>query len=123
MGLTFKGGAKRHFAITENIPEVASSYPYKEGYFGEPGTSSKVRVILSNDPAATGKDFYDKIAHGGIEQAMPNGKGFVTKMSDGTIISFRPTTKSDNNPGVDINIEKSADHGSLKQQKIHFEKG
>jgi len=48
-------------------------------------------------------------------------KGVITKMADGSIITFRPTTKSDNNPGVDINIEKSTDNGGLKKQKIHFE--
>lgn len=43
-------------------------------------------------------------------------------MADGSIITFRPTTKSDDNPGVDINISKSINSGGIKQQKIHFEK-
>ena len=43
-------------------------------------------------------------------------------MADGSVITFRPTTKSDNYPGVDINISKSTSSGDLKQQKIHFGK-
>ena len=123
MGVSYKGGAPRHYGITENVSTVAQTYSYNNGYFGVPGTSNKVRVIYSVDPASTGKDFYNKIAYGGIETPMPNGKGVTTKMADGTIISFRPTTKSDNNPAVGINIEYSDNHGNLKQQKIHFEQG
>ena len=43
-------------------------------------------------------------------------------MADGSIITFRLTTKSDNYPGVNINVSKSTDPGDIKQQKIHFGK-
>ena len=119
----YKGNAPRHYSITENVSNVAKTYQYKNGYFGEEGTSNRIRIIFSDDPASAGKDFYDKIAYGGIEEDMPNGKGQTTKMADGTVISFRPTTKSDDNPAVGINIEYSDNHGNLKKQKIHFEKG
>ena len=97
----------------------------KEVYCSFCGTKLfiKVRIIYCDDPATTGKDFYDKITHRGIKEALENRKGFKTTMTDGTIITFRPSTKSNNNPGVDINISKSDSHGNLKQQKIHFEKG
>jgi hypothetical protein len=121
MGVGYKGDATYYHSISENVPVLAKTYSLKNGYFGVKGTSEKVRVIYSDDPAKTGKDFYDKIAYGGIESNLPNGKGVITKMADGSIITFRPTTKSDNNPGVDINIEKSSDNGGLKKQKIHFE--
>ncbi len=45
------------------------------------------------------------------------------KMSDGTIITYRRYTRSDNLPAVDINIRKSTDSGGIKSQKIHFVKG
>lgn len=123
MGVSYKGRTEIYHSINDNIPTLAANYPYHNGYFGDAGTSTKVRIIYSDDPATTGKDFYDKIAHGGIEEALENGKGFKTTMADGTIITFRPSTKSDDNPGVYINISESDSHGNLKQQKIHFEKG
>ena len=46
---------------------------------------------------------------------------FIIKSADGTIITFRPTTKSYSNPGVDINVIKSTNSEGLKTQKIHFE--
>ena len=69
------------------------------------------------------KDFYDTAAHGGIEGAMDNGKGYVTKMKDGTILSYRETSSSDGSPAVEINIKQSDEHGDIKYQKIHFVKG
>lgn len=122
MGLGYKGGAPAWRGISENISRLANSYPYSNGYFGVVGTTSKVRIIYSDNPRNTGKDFYEKISFGGVESKLPNGKGMKTNMADGTIITFRPKTSSDNNPGVDINISYSKEHGSLKQQKIHFEK-
>lgn len=43
-------------------------------------------------------------------------------MADRSIITFRATTKSDDYPGVDINISKSTDSGGIKQQKVYFGK-
>lgn len=122
MGLGYKGGALSYYSVSDNISELSKSFAYNNGYFGEKGNNSRIRVIYSDNPDNTGKTFYDKIAYGGIESPLENGKGYKTNMADGTIITFRPTTSSDNNPGVDINIAKSINHGSLKQQKIHFEK-
>jgi len=82
----------------------------------------ELRVIFDKDPATAGERFFDLIAYGGIEEFLPNGKGIKVSMADGTIITFRPKTKSDNYPGVTINVIKSKKHGDLKDQKIHFEK-
>ena len=122
MGVHYKGGATNYHSISDNVKTAASSYKYQKGYFGEPGTGNRVRVIYSDNPASTGKDFYDKLAFGGVEKDLSNGKGKITYMADGSIITFRPTTKSDNYPGVDINISKSTSSGELKKQKIHFGK-
>lgn len=121
MGVSYKGGAPIHYGIKNNVSKVTNSYKYKNGYFGDEGSGNRVRIIYSDDPASTGKDFYDKLSYGGIEKSLPKGNGKITYMADGSIITFRPTTKSDDNPGVDINISKSSDSGGLKKQKIHFE--
>lgn len=122
MGVHYKGGVTSYHSISDNVKTVANSYKYNKGYFGVQGSGNRVRVIYSDNPASTGKDFYDKLAFGGVEKGLPNGKGKITYMADGSIITFRPTTKSDNYPGVDINISKSTSSGDLKQQKIHFGK-
>ena len=124
MGHGYKGDTGHHHSITENLGSLTAKYDYSNGYFGEQGKGrSFVRNISSDDPANTAKDFYDTAAHGGIEGAMYNGKGYVTKMKDGTILSYREVSSSDGSPTVEINIRQSDDHGDIKYQKIHFVKG
>jgi len=124
---TYKGGADHYHSVSENIPTVKRDYPLKNGYFGIPGQSrsNDIRNIVSDNPSETAKDFYDKIAHGGIEKPLqkkdgsPNG--WETTMSDGTIINWRPVSSSkDKSPAVDIFISKKAANGEVKTQKIHF---
>lgn len=124
MGHGYKGDTGHHHSITENLGSLTAKYDYSNGFFGEQGKGrSFVRNISSDDPASTAKDFYDTAAHGGIEGAMDNGKGYVTKMKDGTILSYREVSSSDGSPTVEINIRQSDDHGDIKYQKIHFVKG
>ncbi len=124
MGHGYKGDTGHHHSITENLGSLTAKYDYSNGYFGEQGKGrSFVRNISSDDPASTAKDFYDTAAHGGIEGAMDKGKGYVTKMKDGTILSYREVSSSDGSPAVEINIRQSDDHGDIKYQKIHFVKG
>lgn len=124
MGHGYKGDTGHHHSITENLGSLTAKYDYSNGFFGEQGKGrSFVRNISSDDPASTAKDFYDTAAHGGIECAMDNGKGYVTKMKDGTILSYREVSSSDGSPTVEINIRQSDDHGDIKYQKIHFVKG
>lgn len=122
MGVTYKGGVQSYHGITDNLTGLKSSFKYNNGYFGDKGTSSQVRVIYGNDLVNIGKDFYKKISFGGIEKDLDNGKGKITYMADGSIITFRPITKSDNYPAVNINISRSTDSGGIKTQKIHFGK-
>ncbi len=126
MGLGFKGDTGHHHSISENIESIKIKYGFSKGYFGEQsGTNGKIdrRNIVSSDPQKTAKEFYDEIANGGIEHKLDNGKGYVTSMSDGTIITWRPVSSSnDKSPAVDINIIYSNDHGGVNQQKIHFVK-
>lgn len=122
MGVSFKGGTAKYHSIGDNIIKTQKKFSYHNGYFGVQGTSSRVRVIYGDDPVKIGEEFYRKIAYGGVEKDLPNGKGKITYMADGSIITFRPITKSNNYPGVDINISKSLDSGGIKQQKVHFGK-
>lgn len=128
MGLSYKGGTNHYHSITDNISELTKSYPLSNGYFGKKGDSkdNSIRHIESSDPEATAKDFYDKAAFGGKEKFIygKDGsiKGATTKMSDGTIITWRKVSSSDGSPAIDINIKYSNDSGGLKRQKIHFVK-
>ena len=57
MGVSYKGGSTSYHSIADNVKNTADTYKFQNGYFGEPGNSNRVRVIYSNDPAVTGKDF------------------------------------------------------------------
>lgn len=122
MGLGFKGDTGHHHSISENLDTLKNDYGFHNGYFGEKGKSThdSTRNIKSDDPLHESKKFYDKIAHGGIEDELPNGKGHMTKMSDGSVITYREYKSSDGSPVVDINVKSSKDNGGIKQQKIHF---
>ena len=128
MGLGYKGDTGHQHSIGENVLDVSKDYPVNNGYFGIQGNSSDkhIRHIKSDNPSVTAKDFYDRIAHGGIENEIidrnGNIKGAKTKMADGTIVTWREISNSDGSPAVDINIKKSTDSGGLKFQKIHFVK-
>lgn len=122
MGVYHKGGILSYRKISDNISIVANYFKYNNGYFGAEGKGRRVRVIYSDDPVISGKEFYSKISYGGIEKDLPNGKGKITYMADGSIVTYRPKTKSDDYPGVEINISKSVNTGGVKQQKIHFGK-
>lgn len=118
----YKGGASYYHNISENVTTVSHFYSYKDGYFGGKSRSKDnyVRIIESENPLSTAKDFYDKIGYGGIEKPLKGGKGYTTKMEDGTILTYRPISSSDGSPAVEINIKGSDSHGKLKSQKIHF---
>ena len=124
MGHGYKEDIGHYHSISENLPDLTSKYKYSNGYFGDSGKGrSFVRNIVSEDPIATSKDFYDKAARGGIEKEMSNGKGYYTKMKDGSILSYREKSSTDGSPVVEINIKSSKEHGDIKYQKIHFVRG
>ncbi len=49
-------------------------------------------------------------------------KGKRVTMADGSTLNWRKVSSSDKSPAVDIDIERSNDHGELVSQKIHFTK-
>lgn len=122
MGTTYKGNTKFYRSIGQNIMIASSTYRYENGRFGvsSPSTGNKTRNIESTDPVSTAKDFYNKIALGGIEQTFNNGNLKVTRMADGTHVTWRLISHSDGTPVVDINIDHSSHTGGIKEQKIHF---
>ena len=118
----YKGGTKYYHNISENISTTSKFYDYSDGYFGKKSKKrdNYARIIESSNPLKTSRDFYNKIAYGGEETPLSNGKGTRTSTEDGTIITYRSTSSSDGSPAIDINIEKSTNTGGLKKQKIHF---
>ena len=88
MGVTYKGGVQSYHGITDNLTGLKSSFKYNNGYFGDKGTSSQVRVIYGNDPVNIGKDFYKKISFGGIEKDLDNGKGKISSVRESECLDF-----------------------------------
>lgn len=118
----YKGGMTKHHSISDNIDSLKSSYKYSKGYFGDRGQGREfTRNISSDDPIKTAKEFYDTASKGGIETTY--GKGKYTKLSDGTIMSYRKISTSDGTSVVEINIRQSSNSAGVKFQKIHFVKG
>lgn len=116
----YKGDASYHHAVGDNLVALQAKFPYNEGYFGVRGSSSDRRQMFSDDPLAQARDFYETSTYGGVETSLKNGKGVMTTMSDGTVISMRGTSKS-GSPAVDISIRQSSDPAGIKEQRIHFE--
>lgn len=104
--------------IDVNARLMSKKYPVtSNGYFGQPGKNSGIRVIYSNAPIETAQHFYRQISKGGKEEQLVNGHGKQTIFSDGTRVVMRLYSKS-GSPAVEIRIIKS---GEIKSQKIHFE--
>ena len=103
-------------SLEDNAISMASDYPYdSKGYFGEKGKNC--RVISSDNPEKTSKDFYQKIGRGGTLSDLPNGKGTKTLLSDGTLIVHRLITSTKDSPAIEITVSGST---KIKNQKIHF---
>lgn len=126
MGTYYKGGITTYHTVSDNIPSTADKYEYSNGYFGDKGQAkvknNYYRQVVCKDQYAEAKNFYDSIAHGGVEQQLPNGKGYITKLKDGTIITYRELTSTKGSPAIEINIKNTQNSGGVKSQKIHFEK-
>lgn len=64
--------------------------------------------------------FFELAGNGGVFKTLDNGRGIVSKLEDGTVISFRKISTSDGTPVVEINIRQSKSILQIKGQKIHF---
>ena len=108
-----------HYYATMNIREGGGNAPFGRSF---------TRNITSADPKTTAKEFYDKATYGGIEEHVVEKKtgniiGKKTRLADGSVVSWRESSKSDGTSVVEINIERSSDSGGIKKQKIHFIQG
>lgn len=116
----YVGRKQQHHSLNDNIDAVKSSYPLKNGFFGIQGTSKRVREIHSANHEATAKDFFNKIAKGGILDLQTIKGGVVSRLKDNTIISYRKFTSSPNSPAVEIRFRTIDLKCGIKDQKIHF---
>ena len=109
-------GSASHSSIDQNIKSVKRKYKLNSlGYFGERGKN--VRVIKSSDPVASSADFFEKLGNGGQTSLLPNGKGKMALLDDGTRIVYRVVTSTPNSPAVEITVSNST---LVHNQKIHF---
>lgn len=118
----YKDGASSFHGVCDNLDMLAGAFPLREGYFGRATrpNNSRVRIIESESPLETAREFYTSISYGGIEESLPGSAGVRSTMADGTIITFREASCSDGSPAIDINVKESVDTGGIKRQKIHF---
>lgn len=117
-GSTPETGAYR--SVNDNLPKLTSRYEFNNGYFGERGNKNFIRTITCSDPQKSAADFFSTISEGGIFSTSSNGKASIATMADGTVISYRTITTTENSPAVEINIRYSSEAGGIKYQKIHF---
>ena len=123
MGTYYSGGSPTYNNLTDNLIDTTKSYPLDNGYFGKIGKSKNPSIsqIDCADPVKEARKFFDKISYGGIETKYDDGKIRVD-LKDGTTIMYREITSTKGSPAVDINVKKVTKTGSVKSQKIHFEK-
>jgi hypothetical protein len=85
---------------------------------GSGAGAKNARVVESDDPAATAKEFWNALSKGGRPAPLPNGRGDRVYFGDGSRIIRRPRS-SDGSPAIEI-IIATPTHGMAPEQKIHF---
>lgn len=95
---------------------VVKYEPNASGYYGVPGSGSKVRNLPGNKDTA--KDLFTDLSEGYVSEKkrVSNGAEMTIRtMRDGTTITYREVSSSDGTPVVEIHNSRA-----LKEQKIHF---
>ena len=114
-------GRKQQFrSLDQNVSSTVIVYPMTNGYFGVKGSSWGIREIHSRNHEATAKDFFNRIAKGGILDLQTIKGGVVSRLKDGSIVSYRKITSSNNSPAVEIRFRKLSSKYGISDQKIHF---
>lgn len=114
-------GRKQQFrSLDQNIKSIAKFYPITDGYFGVKGSSWGIREIHSRNHEAVAKDFFNRIAKGGILDLQTIKGGVVSRLKDGSVVSYRKITSSNNSPAVEIRFRKLSSKYGINDQKIHF---
>lgn len=116
----YVGRKQQYRSLDQNISSVANSFPLANGYFGIKGSSIGIREIHSKNHEATAKVFFNKIAKGGILDLKTLPGGVISRLKDGSIISYRKITKSSNSPAVEIRFRSAKSKYGVNDQKIHF---
>lgn len=104
-------------AFQRNLERLASRFPRdRQGRFGKPGRRPGVQSVRTRDPEGTAKAFYGTLATGGVEKPLPGGKGWRSRFDDGSLVVYRPSSKS-GSPAVEITVNGA----NGDRYKIHFE--
>ena len=122
MGITihYVGRKQNLRTLEQNIKSVSSSYPIINGYFGTKGASIRIREIHARNHEQVAKDFFNKIAKGGILDLKTLPGGIISRLKDGSTISYRKITSSPNSPAVEIRFRSANSKYGINDQKIHF---
>lgn len=125
MGLSYKGGTSTYHSLRDNLSGLGNNPLFQRNgnHYGQAGKNgAAVTTIKSDNPLETAREFFNKIAYGGMfltDKKMGEVIFNRVRMKDGTIINFRVYSKS-GSPAVDININNSSDNCGLRTHKIHF---
>lgn len=104
--------------IRDNIAKLAQTYPLTaSGYFGVIGSSSRVRVITSNDQYKEVQEFWNMLSKGGKMSYLPNKMGLKVEFQGKDYATYRVITKTPNSPAIEITVVGKS---KVKTQKIHF---
>lgn len=108
--------------IDDNALALAKDFHLTAGgYFGRKGNGKGVRVISCADPVSAAEHCYRILGRGGTTTVAHNLKGQeirMTRLSDGTLVTYRRITSSQGSPAVEIRL--SGGTHKVQQQKIHF---
>lgn len=116
----YVGRKQQYRSLDQNLSATITVYPTENGYFGIKGSSWGIREIHSRNHEATAKDFFNRIAKGGILDLKTIKGGIVSRLKDGSVVSYRKITSSNNSPAVEIRFRKLSSRYGINDQKIHF---
>lgn len=118
---TTKGllGSGRTFK--ENVSDAMTVVPLrKNGMFGDKNAkgSRYVRVYRCLNPVEKAYEFAAKASKGFVSMTTLQNKGWIRRMGDGTIITYRYYSSSrDHSSVVEVSVRNFK---RVKSQKIHF---
>lgn len=120
---TTKGTLGSGRSLAENIKEASAIVPLSSsGKFASKSKSGRrnVRVFESDDAVRSAYEFVQKAGKGFVSMSTIPEKGYIMRMADGALITYRYASSSpDRSPVVELTAGKAS---GVKSQKIHFVK-